>query len=81
MKSALISELVEDIYMRGKKEVPPNVGLVLGSSVALVVNRPEACEELFLKKNKYFDKHPGFEYAFKRFIGNSILFAKSDIHW
>jgi hypothetical protein len=81
MKSALISELVEDTYMRGKKEVPPIVGLVLGSSVALVVNRPEPCEELFLTKNKYFDKHPAFEYAFKRFIGNSILFAKSDIHW
>jgi cytochrome P450 len=81
MKSALINEFVEDTYMKGKKEVAPFVGLVMGSTVALVVNRPEPCEELFLTKNKYFDKHPNSADLFKRMIGNSILFAKSDIHW
>ena len=52
MKSALINEFVEDTYMKGKKEVAPFVGLVLGSTVLLVVNRPEPCEDLFLTKNK-----------------------------
>ena len=67
--------------MKGKTEVAPIVGVVLGSTVALVVNRPEPCEELFLTKNKYFDKHPNSAEFLKRMIGNSILFAKSDIHW
>ena len=81
MKSAIINEFVEDTYMKGKKEVAPFVGLVMGSTVALVVNRPEPCEDLFLTKNKYFDKHPNSADLFKRMLGNSILFAKSDIHW
>jgi cytochrome P450 len=81
MKSSIINEFVEDTYVKGKKDVPPIVGLVLGSKVALIVNRPEPCEELFLTKNKYFDKHPNSAEFLKRMIGNSILFAKSDIHW
>ena len=81
IKSALINDFVEDTYMKGKKEVPPFVGLVLGSTVLLLVNRPEPCEDLFLTKNKYYDKHPNSAEVFKRMLGNSILFAKSDIHW
>jgi cytochrome P450 len=61
--------------------VPPIVGVVFGSTVALIVNRPEECEELFLTKNKYFDKHPNSADLLKRLIGNSILFAKSDKLW
>ena len=53
----------------------------MGSTVLLVVNRPEPCEDLFLTKNKYYDKHPNSAEVFKRILGNSILFAKSDIYW
>ena len=81
MRSSILNEFIEDTYMKGKTEVAPIVGVVLGSTVALVVNRPEPCEELFLTKNKYFDKHPNSAEFLKRMIGNSILFAKSDIHW
>ncbi len=55
------------------------VGFVLGTTVALFVNRPEANEELFLTKNKYFDKHPRSATFSKKLIGDSILFAKSDL--
>ena len=81
MRSSIINEFVEETYMKGKKDVAPIVGIVLGSTVALIVNRPEPCEELFLTKNKYFDKHPNSAEFLKRMIGNSILFAKSDTHW
>ena len=55
------------------------VGLVLGTTVALFVNRPEANEEQFLTKNKYFDKHPRSATFSKKLIGDYNLFAKSDI--
>ena len=36
-----INELLEDSYFKGKKVIPPIVGLVFGTTVALVVNDPE----------------------------------------
>ena len=47
-----LNDFAEEVYFKGKKEVPPIVGFVLGTTVALFVNRPEANEELFLTKNK-----------------------------
>ncbi len=46
-----------------------------------MVNRPEPAEELFVTKNKYFDKHPRSAKLLSRLTGDSILFAKSDILW
>ncbi len=53
-----INELLEDSYYKEKKQIPPIVGLVFGTTVCLVINDPEVNQELFLTKNKYFDKHP-----------------------
>ena len=54
-----IVDFIKDKYHKDKNaKVPPIVGMVFGSTVTLVVNRPEPAEELFLTKNKYFDKHP-----------------------
>lgn len=47
----------------------------------LIVNRPESAEEIFLTKNKYFDKHPQTAEIFKGVAGDSIVFAKSDMKW
>jgi cytochrome P450 len=55
--------------------------VVFGTTVSLIINRPEPCEDLFLTKNKYFDKHPNSAEMLERLTGNSILFAKSDIQW
>jgi hypothetical protein len=68
-------------YKDNKEKVPPIVGIVFGTSVTLIVNRPEPAEELFLTKNKYFDKHPRSAKLFSRLTGDSILFAKSDLLW
>jgi hypothetical protein len=46
-----------------------------------MINSPEIVEELFLTKNKYFDKHWKAAKLFSRLIGDSIVFAKSDIKW
>ncbi len=61
--------------------MPPFVGIVYGTTVSIFVNSPEAAAEIFIAKNKYFDKHPRSANLFKRFFGESILFAKSDINW
>ena len=77
------NDFAEDMYFKGAagKDVPKFVGIVLGNTVALLVNRPEPCEEIFQSKNKYFDKHPRSARLGKRVFGNSILFAKSDVVW
>jgi cytochrome P450 len=76
-----INEFVEDYYFKGKKETVPIVGLVFGTKVALVINTPELSQELYLTKNKYFDKHPHASGLYSRMLGDSILFAKSDVLW
>jgi len=77
------NDFAEDMYFKGAngKDVPNFVGLVLGTTVAILVNRPEPCEQIFQSKNKYFDKHPRSARIGKKLLGNSILFAKSDVAW
>jgi hypothetical protein len=46
-----------------------------------MINTPEIAEELFLTKNKYFEKHQRAANLFARLGGDSILFSKSDLKW
>ena len=75
------NEFVEATFKKGNNEVPPIVGFALGNTVALMINSPDLAEELFLTKNKYFDKYPKAARLFSRLTGDSILFAKSDPKW
>ena len=61
--------------------MPPMSGMVMGLDVVVMINRPEATEDLMLHKNKYFDKHPQSQLVLKRAAGESIVFAKSDMLW
>ena len=77
-----INEFLEDVYFKDKKETPaPIVGLVFGTTVGLCVNSPELSQEIYLNKNKYFDKHIKSAEMYGRMVGDSILFAKSDLLW
>lgn len=53
----------------------------MGSMVSILVNRPEAIEALCVTYNKYYDKHPQSADFAKRIVGDSILFAPSDLKW
>ena len=75
------NEFVNDEYFEEGKKVPDVVGFVLGTTVALMINTPEIVADLFVAKNKYFDKHPYSAKLFSRMFGDSILFAKSDLKW
>ena len=46
-----------ETYARSDGSLPPFSGVVFNDRVCLLVNRPEPCEDLFITKNKYFDKH------------------------
>ncbi|TNV80087.1 hypothetical protein FGO68_gene16754 [Halteria grandinella] len=64
-----------------ESKVPPFVGLLLGSKLRLMVNRPEIVEEMLITQNKYYDKHPGTAGIIDFVVGKSILFAESDLQW
>jgi cytochrome P450 len=57
------------------------VGFAFPTDACLMISRPETAEELFLSKNKYFDKHPKSQDLFRSLLGDSILFSKSDLQW
>jgi cytochrome P450 len=48
---------------------------------AIVFNDPELVNDVYITKNKYFDKHPRGLDIMVRAIGTSILFSKSDELW
>jgi hypothetical protein len=54
----LVDFLKELYYSNGDAKVPPFVAITGPRGVSLSVARPEVVQELFLTKNKYFDKHP-----------------------
>jgi hypothetical protein len=76
-----MNEFLNDTYFKKGKKVPEMVGMVLGTRVALTINSPEIAAEVFVAKNKYYDKHPKTADIVSRLLGDSILFAKSDMKW
>lgn len=47
----------------------------------LFINDANLLEELFVTKNKYFDKDPLFKDLLSPLVGDSLLFAESDLLW
>lgn len=80
-KNLPIIDFCQDIFFKNKELVPDLVGIAFSSNICLIVNRPEPAEEIFLTKNKYFDKHPKTAELLKRTAGDSIGFARSDLLW
>lgn len=62
-------------------KTPGAFGFVFWKEVTLVISDPEILEVLYVKKNKYFDKHPRVYNLFKPILGESILLAKSNESW
>ena len=47
----------------------------------IIVNDPECVNELYVTKNKYFDKDDKTKTVMSRLLGDSIVFSKSDELW
>lgn len=70
---------VAKVYFDGE---PPSVyGFCLLKSTAIIISDPKMIEELYVTKNKYFDKSPRVYTMFKPCLGESILFSRSHELW
>jgi cytochrome P450 len=50
-------------------------------SPSLWINDPNLLNELYVTKNKYFDKHPLVHHGLKPLLGESILLSHSNEEW
>lgn len=48
---------------------------------ALTFSDPEMVNDIYVTKNRYFDKHPRSKWILQRLAGESIFFSKSDELW
>jgi cytochrome P450 len=61
---------------------PPDVVVLMAQSQPMVVlNHPACLTDIYVTKNKYFDKDPLGRIIFGSFIGESIVLAASDEKW
>ena len=71
---------VLDQFSYDKKK--PSISCLFFSFMpTLIINDPLILEELYVTKNKYFDKHDLIKDVMKRLMGDSILLSKSTEEW
>jgi hypothetical protein len=68
-----IAHLIAEDYPPEKP--PPILGFFLASEPILHVNDPHLINELYITKNKYFDKHPLSRNVIYPLMGDSILLS------
>jgi cytochrome P450 len=63
-------------------DVNPGITITFGScQTNIFISDPTLLNELYVTKNKFFDKHHAVYEAFKPLVGDSILFSRSDEEW
>ena len=72
-------EYYKDAF-KGKK-VPGAFVDFLGYNESIFFSDPEMINEIYVTKNKYFEKHPKFQRIQNRLLGGSILFSESTELW
>ncbi|CDW86900.1 cytochrome p450 [Stylonychia lemnae] len=60
---------------------PTYTGMLIARQLCLIINRHEPLQDLFITKNKYFDKHPNTGQLVGKTLGDSTLFQKSNELW
>lgn len=65
----------------GNANPPAILGFMMSSQPVLVINSGAALTDIYLTKNKYFDKDPIGRVQFSSLFGDSIVLAKSDELW
>ena len=72
--------LLDDQYGVGKN--PPDiVGAMMQSQAIVVLNSARVMTDVYLTKNKYFDKDPMSQVLFGSLFGESIVLAAGDELW
>jgi hypothetical protein len=66
---------------RNYKTLPPLLIEFSGPKGMIIVTDPDLVHELYLNKNKHMEKSTKMQRILRRFIGNSLLFDKSNDLW
>ena len=66
---------------RNFKTLPPILLDFAGPSGMLTITDPDLVGELYFAKNKHMEKSTKQQRILRRFIGNSLLFDRSDDLW
>eukprot|EP00350_Pseudokeronopsis_sp_OXSARD2_P014143 CAMPEP_0170549972 /NCGR_PEP_ID=MMETSP0211-20121228/8042_1 /TAXON_ID=311385 /ORGANISM="Pseudokeronopsis sp., Strain OXSARD2" /LENGTH=111 /DNA_ID=CAMNT_0010856231 /DNA_START=158 /DNA_END=493 /DNA_ORIENTATION=+ len=65
-----------------QKQGPPSVfGFVLGGYLALMISDLDMIEDLYINKNKFFDKHEKTYLNFYPAMHENVIFSKSHELW
>eukprot|EP00350_Pseudokeronopsis_sp_OXSARD2_P001737 CAMPEP_0170543848 /NCGR_PEP_ID=MMETSP0211-20121228/2822_1 /TAXON_ID=311385 /ORGANISM="Pseudokeronopsis sp., Strain OXSARD2" /LENGTH=128 /DNA_ID=CAMNT_0010847341 /DNA_START=177 /DNA_END=563 /DNA_ORIENTATION=+ len=60
---------------------PKVYGMAMLGEPVLVIRDAEMIEELYINKNKFFDKHPRNQWFFYPLLYDSTVFARSNEMW
>ena len=63
------------------EKVPGVVGIYNGFAPTLFISDVEMINELYVTKNKYFDKEKQIRTVFYPLMGDTIIFAPSNEEW
>mmetsp|Transcript_39188 Transcript_39188/g.37586 ORF Transcript_39188/g.37586 Transcript_39188/m.37586 type:complete len:96 (-) Transcript_39188:1160-1447(-) len=70
----------EDFFEANNRyEYPDCYIFQIGASLHIIITNHELVSDLFLTKNKYFDKHPFTGEFLKPLLGDSMFFARSGL--
>ena len=58
----------------GKGLLPKVIGIFTGIELTLLISDPEMINEIYVSKNKYFDKHDQISRVFRPLLGHTMLF-------
>ena len=69
---------IEFCYYKYPEKLPKIIATFFSPRGALYINDPEIVYELYVSKNRYFDKHPGLKNLTYELMGDSILLSESN---
>ena len=73
--------MVNSMIKKGENRPPEVVGIMMQGQALLVLNTPQPFTDLYVQKNKYFEKDPIGRILFKPFFGDSLAFVAGDESW
>ena len=65
----------------GGGKLPKVIGLFNSYEVSLFITDPEMMNEVYLNKNKHFEKHSFFANVTRPLLGETMVFQRSDENW
>jgi cytochrome P450 len=68
-------------HTKEQKDVPDMFSVALGPNIVLWIASPDLLNDLYLSRNRYFDKHMDIKRLAEPLMGNSLLFIENNEMW